>query len=226
MIQLGYNKITEKPIKVDIFATGQLCCVGGTGSGKSIFVLYILYNILKYGKKENCKMELFICDFKKSGDFKGIAKNYAEFDEITELIEQYYEEFEKTKENSATDYNHPFDSYTAQPAICFDEFRSSLKLKEMLLYCDIYPIELPSRYSNKFACYNKVYIVSNWELEKQYSELQREDKESWQAFLRRIHKVIYYKDMNEIIEYPTVQAYLERKSEFRTIEENEENPFE
>lgn len=125
-----------------------------------------------------------------------------------------------------TDYNHPFDSYTAQPAICFDEFRSSLKLKEMLLYCDIYPIELPSRYSNKFACYNKVYIVSNWELEKQYSELQREDKESWQAFLRRIHKVIYYKDMNEIIEYPTVQAYLERKSEFRTIEENEENPFE
>ncbi len=102
MIQLGYNKITEKPIKVDIFATGQLCCVGGTGSGKSIFVLYILYNILKYGKKENCKMELFICDFKKSGDFKGIAKNYAEFDEITELIEQYYEEFEKTKENSAT----------------------------------------------------------------------------------------------------------------------------
>ena len=45
-------------------------------------------------------------------------------------------------------------------------------------------------------------------------------------FLRRIHKVIYYKDMNEIIEYPTVQAYLERKSEFRTIEENEENPFE
>lgn len=38
MIQLGYNKITEKPIKVDIFATGQLCCVGGTGSGKSIFV--------------------------------------------------------------------------------------------------------------------------------------------------------------------------------------------
>lgn len=125
-----------------------------------------------------------------------------------------------------TDYNHPFDSYTAQQAICFDEFRSSLKLKEMLLYCDIYPIELPSRYSNKFACYNKVYIVSNWELEKQYSELQREDKESWQAFLRRIHKVIYYKDMNEIIEYPTVQAYLERKSEFRTIEENEENPFE
>lgn len=29
-------------------------------------------------------------------------------------------------------------------------------------------------------------------LSKQYSELQKEDKESWQAFLRRIHKVIHY----------------------------------
>ena len=48
-----------------------------------------------------------------------------------------------------TDYLHPFDSYCCQPVICFDEFRSSLKLKEMLMYCDIYPIELPSRYANR-----------------------------------------------------------------------------
>ena len=65
-----------------------------------------------------------------------------------------------------TDYLHPFDSYNGQPVIAFDEFRSSLRIKEMLLFCDIYPIELPSRYTNKYACYNKVYIISNWELEK------------------------------------------------------------
>lgn len=64
-----------------------------------------------------------------------------------------------------TDYLHPFDGYACQSVICFDEFRASLKLKDMLMYCDIYPIELPSRYANKFACYNKVYIVSNWALE-------------------------------------------------------------
>ena len=34
MIKIGYNTMTEKPIKIDILATGQLCCVGGTGSGK------------------------------------------------------------------------------------------------------------------------------------------------------------------------------------------------
>ncbi len=74
--------------------------------------------------------------------------------------------------------------------IAFDEFRSSLRIKEMLIFCDIYPIDLPSRYTNKYACYNKVYIISNLELEKQYYEIQREDKESWDAFLRRIHKVV------------------------------------
>lgn len=124
-----------------------------------------------------------------------------------------------------TDYLHPFDGYACQPVICFDEFRSSLKLKEMLLYCDIYPIELPSRYANKFACYNKVYIVSNWSLEKQYSEIQREDKESWQAFLRRIHKVVCYEKSGCIKEYSSIKEYLERDNDFIDISDSEQLCF-
>lgn len=110
-----------------------------------------------------------------------------------------------------TDYQHPFDSYSAQPVIAFDEFRSSIKIKDMLLYCDIYPLELPSRYANKYACYNRVYIISNWSLEKQYWEVQKNDNESWQAFLRRIHKVIVYNASGDVTEYTSVKEYLERK---------------
>lgn len=120
-----------------------------------------------------------------------------------------------------TDYLHPFDGYACQPILCFDEYRSSLKLKEMLLYCDIYPIELPSRFSNKYACYSYIYIVSNWELERQYSELQISDKESWKAFLRRIHKVIVYEDDGKIIEYQSVDEYFERQSKFVECKDNQ-----
>lgn len=120
-----------------------------------------------------------------------------------------------------TDYLHPFDSYNGQPVIAFDEFRSSLKIKEMLLYCDIYPIELPSRYANKFACYNKIYIISNWILEKQYPEIQKEDKESWKAFLRRIHRVIHYESPQKVTEYSSVQDYMERSTDFRTLDSEE-----
>ena len=80
----------------------------------------------------------------------------------------------------------------------------------MLLYCDVYPIELPCRYVNKFACYNKVYIVSNWPLEKQYIEIQRCDLESWDAFLRRIHKVVVYDRSGIKTEYSSVKEYLSR----------------
>lgn len=122
-----------------------------------------------------------------------------------------------------TDYQHPFDGYACQPVIVFDEFRSSLMLKDMLNYCDIYPIELPARYSNKYACYIHVYIVSNWKLEKQYFDLQQNDDESWQAFLRRIHAVkVYEKDRT--IEFDSVQAYFEYMNDWRSptnIEEKE-----
>ena len=120
-----------------------------------------------------------------------------------------------------TDYLHPFDSYCCQPVICFDEFRSSLKLKEMLMYCDIYPIELPSRYANKYACFHKVYIVSNWMLEKQYPEVQREDEESWKAFIRRIHKVVVFDASGRKTEYESVKVYFDRDSGFTACTEGD-----
>lgn len=70
-----------------------------------------------------------------------------------------------------TDYDHPFDGYCCESVIVFEEFRSSLPLKDMLNYLDIYPIQLKARYNNKYACYTKVYLCTNWKLEKQYREV-------------------------------------------------------
>jgi hypothetical protein len=86
-----------------------------------------------------------------------------------------------------TDYKHPFDGYQGQPVIVFDEFRSQLYISDMLNYTDGYPLELPARYSNRQACYTTVYIVSNWTLREQYPNVQKEDKETMAAFLRRVH---------------------------------------
>lgn len=123
-----------------------------------------------------------------------------------------------------TDYKHPFDNYNGQPVIAFDEFRSSLPIKEMLMYCDIYPIELPSRYNNKYACYNKIYIISNWSLENQYKEIQKGDVETWEAFLRRIHKVIVYDKDGKTTEYSSAKDYMS-KCDFIEIEDNGDMPF-
>lgn len=89
-----------------------------------------------------------------------------------------------------TNYVHPFDTYKGQDVILFDEFRSSLPIKDMLQYTDGHPAMLPCRYADRVACYTKIYIVSNIPLEKQYPNVQIEEPETWDAFLARIPNVI------------------------------------
>lgn len=91
-----------------------------------------------------------------------------------------------------TDYLHPFDGYKGQDVVIFEEFRSSMRINDMLNYLDGYPLELPCRYANKFACFTKVYIISNVSLAQQYTQIQLESYETWLAFLRRIKSVLQY----------------------------------
>ena len=90
------------------------------------------------------------------------------------------------------DYKHPFDEYKGQDVIIFEEFRSDLQLGNMLKYLEGYPIDLPCRYTNKCACFTKVYICTNIPLYMQYPNAQKSESESYKAFLRRISKVFKY----------------------------------
>lgn len=87
-----------------------------------------------------------------------------------------------------TDYIHPFDNYKGEDVILFDEFRGQLKIHDMLNYLDGYPLELPCRYSNKQACYTKVYIISNISFDEQYPQVKIEQSNTWNALKRRIHE--------------------------------------
>lgn len=88
-----------------------------------------------------------------------------------------------------TDYNHPFDGYRQQDIIVFEEFRSSLRIGDMLNYLDGHPLELPCRYCNKQACYTKVFLLTNIPIIAQYPEVQKDSPWTWEAFRRRIGTV-------------------------------------
>lgn len=83
-----------------------------------------------------------------------------------------------------------FDAYHGQSVLVFEEFRSQIPISAMLNYLDIYPLTLPARYHDRTACYSTVYITSNIPLEEQYTDIQRNELETWHAFLRRIHTVM------------------------------------
>ena len=119
-----------------------------------------------------------------------------------------------------TNYAHPFDLYKGQAVIIFEEFRSSLPLADMLNYLDGYPLSLPCRYNDRVACYTKVFIISNIDLRWQYDGLQRQERESWQAFLRRIHYVRVFQNQKETLY--TTKEYMQG---FTPIPPDVKTPF-
>lgn len=96
-----------------------------------------------------------------------------------------------------TDYDQPFDNYNGQKIILFDEFRSNLKISDMLTYLDGYPVTLPCRYSNKVALFDTVYFATNIPIEKQYENIQLYEPETYKAFLRRITEIKEIKKQSE-----------------------------
>ena len=98
-----------------------------------------------------------------------------------------------------------FDAYNGQDVLVFEEFHSQIPIGDMLNYLDIYPLSLPARYTDRTACYTKVYITSNLPLTAQYRDEQYHRREIWAAFLRRIHKVIeFHKDGTAIERWDTL----------------------
>ncbi|WP_313134328.1 replication protein [Anaerocolumna sp.] len=123
-----------------------------------------------------------------------------------------------------TDYEHPWDNYKGQDIIIFEEFRSSLRIQDMLNYLDGYPLELPCRYANKVACYTKVYLITNIPLNRQFEGIQKDCEETWNAFLRRINRVICMKEKQSDIF--TVEQYFSKDTDFISVEYIQEQiPF-
>lgn len=93
MLGYDYAGICMQGIKIPLYAPlGHLITVGGSGSGKSTAIIYWLYKMKKYN------VRLYIVDFKKSGEFRGITDDFAEFEDSYGLIKKFYEDFLNTPE--------------------------------------------------------------------------------------------------------------------------------
>lgn len=88
MLGYDYALYARHNLKITVYASeGHLSVVGGSGSGKSTALLYWLY------KMRHLNVDLWVADFKKSGEFSGITENFAEFEATYELIQKFYEIF-------------------------------------------------------------------------------------------------------------------------------------
>ncbi len=169
--------------------------------------------MLKLDKIENCRQVLRQEEFKNR--FRSLTVEYWFGKTGQGKTRTVMEKFGYENVYRVTDYMHPFDNYKGQDILVFEEFRSSLKIQDMLNYLDGYPLELPCRYNNKTACYTKVYLLSNLSLKEQYVDVQRNYEETWNAFLRRISCVKCFGDKG-LLFYSSVHDFLYG---FKPIEE-------
>lgn len=182
-------------------------------SGKSNAEIYNHNaNYLKYATYiDKIRLDLIQDKYKKENRFLKVIYQCGETG--TGKTRGVMEKFGYENVYRITDYEHPFDSYALQDTIVFEEFRSSLKIEQMLNYLDLYPVMLPSRYANKVACYHNVYINTNWQLKEQYENTQEKYHQTWQAFLRRIDEVHIFEN-NKIYVY---KQYRKENGEFDFI---------
>ena len=115
-----------------------------------------------------------------------------------------------------SDYKNPWDNYKGQPVLILEEYRSNFFATLLLQILDKYPLELPARYSNNFACWTTVYIISNIPPQDQYPNI---DEATKKAFYRRINEVKDF-SIDKILTYRIDPITLSRK-----IISERENPI-
>ena len=92
-INLGFKNIDNiyLPCYVNVLTHCHWLVVGGSGSGKTVFLEYVLNHML------DTSITLYIADFKGSGDLSAITPFYSEFDACIELIEDFYTKYQEIK---------------------------------------------------------------------------------------------------------------------------------
>ena len=95
--------------------------------------------------------------------------------------------------------NSTFDGYNGQDVLVLDEFSGKINIELMNRLLDRYPFELPARFANKVACYTKVYIISNFKITELYKDEQSSKRILFDAFLRRIKKIVRFEKNGDMI---------------------------
>lgn len=95
-------------------------------------------------------------------------------------------------------YENPFDNYKSQKILVLDEYNNQLSVQLLLNILDIYPLLLPARYNDKWACYEQVYLISNYDFDELFSIY---DDTIYQAIKRRFNLIterMTFSNVNEI----------------------------
>lgn len=175
--------------------------------------------MIQFNKIDRCRQVLLEEKFKNT--FRELTVEYWYGDTGQGKTRTVMDRYGYENVYRVTNYKYPFDGYKGQDVLVFEEFYNSIRIQEMLTYLDGYPLELPCRYNNKIACYTKVFILSNVDLNEQYRDIFREHPETFRAFQRRISCIKYF-GKDGLKDYKTIDEYEKSSDRFVSVEDYEQ----
>ena len=88
--------------------------------------------------------------------------------------------------------NSAFTFYEAQDNLIIDEFNCQWSIQFMNKLLDRFPLQLRGLGCVKWACYQQVYIISNYSLSELYRDKQETEPTIYKSFLRRFDNIIRF----------------------------------
>lgn len=124
-LDVFYDLGLKYAIRLPIASHCHALLTGGSGSGKSTAVLFLIGSLLRNFNKPF--LDLTICDFKNSEDFRFLQgyKNYYAGDAVYDGVMGYYAKFVQARQKGESTGRHllVFDEYPVRSVI----FREKIK---------------------------------------------------------------------------------------------------
>lgn len=98
---------------------------------------------------------------------------------------------------TVSDYGHAFDQYEGEPVLLLDEYAGQFSMPSILKILDKWPVQLSARYSNKWAAYRKVWVVSNLPPADLYTYSPESQR---RAFFRRFSHFYHMDKSHNLVE--------------------------
>lgn len=136
------------------------------------------------------KMRLDILSDKNGNEWRDIEVTYIEGATGTGKTRGIVESYGYRNIWRIVKDDYSWNGYVDQDVAVFEEFRNTFAFTDMLNFLDGHPVQGRAMHGFRQLGYKNVFMCSNWRLDEQYKNIQEEHPRDWQAFLRRINKVI------------------------------------
>ena len=101
---------------------------------------------------------------------------------------------------TVSDYGHAFDKYEGERCLLLDEYTGQLSMPSILKILDKWPMQLPARYTNRWAAFSRIWVVSNIPPADLYTYVPESQR---RAFFRRFAHFYRMDESRKLVEEPS-----------------------